>query len=94
MFSLDLMSALPPLPEKLGFLLLVLSDDRTLYRWFCSLRGLAPSDRVLEIGALARKMQETSGDPKIVDALFHMTRPGQFEIVCQALKEHIEESKI
>jgi hypothetical protein len=88
------MSALPPLPKKLGFLLFVLSDDRTLYSWFCSLRGLAPSDRIMEIGTLARKLQETNGDPKIVDALFHMTRPGQFEIVYQALDEHIEESKI
>ena len=88
------MSALTPLPEKLGFLLFVLSDDRTLYRWFCSLRGLAPSDRTREIGTLARKLQETGGDSKIVDALFHITRPDQFEIVYQALEEHSEESKI
>jgi hypothetical protein len=88
------MSVLPPLPEKLGFLLFVLSDDRTLYRRFCSLRGLPASDRIMEIGTLSTKLQETGGDPQIVDALLHMTRPDQFEIVYKALEEHREESKI
>jgi hypothetical protein len=61
---------------------------------FCSLRGLAHSDRIIEIGTLARKMQEKGGDPKIVDALFYLTRSNRFEIAYQALIESRGESNI
>jgi hypothetical protein len=43
------------------------------------------------LGHSIRKMSESGRDPKIIDALFYLTQPEQFEISHQALSELREE---
>jgi len=82
----------PKIPEKLPFLLLVLSHDQQLFRWFRSLRGLSSVERRHEIGSLARRMHEKRGDPEIIDALFYLSDATNFDVTYQALTEFVDET--